>query len=84
MDDRKAKVRGQQKPSNDPTTTNTTPVRQLLATANTQTAPAATSTAQVHKRWGVGLVGKRHQQEHRPQQPDKTRRPDAACKGKNG
>ena len=44
VDDRRAEVRGQRKPSNDPGNNSTTSVRQLLGTANVQTAPAATST----------------------------------------
>ena len=50
MDDRRAEVCGQRKPSNDPAATSTTPVHQLLGTANAQTALAATSTAPTQQR----------------------------------
>ena len=52
VDDHRAEVRGQRKPSNNPLTTRRTPVGQLLGTANAQTAPAATSTVLVHQRLG--------------------------------
>ena len=83
MDDRRAEVRGQRKPSNDPRSNQHNPVRQLLDTAIAQTAPAATSTAPVHQRRDSANV------ETTPagaqaSAAGKTQRPDAACEGKNG
>ena len=65
MDDRTTEVRGQQKHSNDPATTGTTSVRQLLGTAIAQTALAATNTAPYTNHWA--LRTRKQQQEHRPQ-----------------
>ena len=81
VDDRRAEVRGQRKPSNDPR--NNQLVRQLLCTTNAQTAPAANSTAPVHERLGFANA------ETTPAgaqaaAADKTQRSDAAREGKNG
>ena len=84
LDDRRAEVRGQQKPSNDPPQQPAQPpVRQLLGTANAQTAPAATSTAPVHERLGSANA-KQHQREHGPQRPTKRSDPAQHAKGTAG
>ena len=44
-DNLSAEGSGQQKPYNDPATTNRTPVRQLLGSANAETTPAGTRAA---------------------------------------
>ena len=65
-------------------TTSTSPIRQLLGAADTQTAhPATSSTAPAHQRRGSANA------ETTPAgapaaAADRTQRPDATCEGKNG
>ena len=65
-------------------TTSTTPIRQLLGTADAQTAhPPTSSTAPAHQRLGPANA------EPTPAgapaaAADRTQRPDATCEGKNG
>ena len=84
MDDRRvAEVRGQQKPSNDPATTRTTSVRQLLDTADAQTASAATSTALAHP--PLGSANAETTPAGAPAAAAaRTHQPDATCEGKDG
>ena len=61
------------------------PVRQLLGTADAQTAhPATFSTAPTHQRRGSATDEKRHQQEHRPQRPTERSDPTQHAKGRTG
>ena len=67
-----------------PTTTSTSPIRQLLGAADAQTAhPATSSTAPAHQPLGSANA------ETTPARAaaaaaDRTQRPDATCEGKNG
>ena len=67
-----------------PTTTNTTPIRQLLGAANAQTAhPATSSTAPAHQ--PRGSVNAETTPAGAPAAAaDRKQRPDATCEGKNG
>ena len=82
MDGLWTEVCGQQKQSNDPATTSTSSIRQLLGAADTQTAHHATFST-VPTRQVLGSA------ETTPARApaaaaDRTQRPDATCEGKNG
>ena len=84
MDGLWTEVCGQQKQSNDPATTSTSSIRQLLGAADTQTAHHATfSTAPTHQ--PLGSANAETTPARAPAAAtDRKQRPDATCEGKNG
>ena len=84
MDGLWTEVCGQQKQSNNPSTTSTSSIRQLLGAADAQTAHHSTfSTAPAHQ--PLGSANAETTPARAPAAAaDRKQRPDATCEGKNG
>ena len=83
VDDRRAEVRGQRKPSNDPRNNQHNPQYANWAPLLHKRHPPQPAQPRYTNHWAPG-TRKRHQQEHRPQQPTKRSDPTQHAKGRMG